>query len=394
MDRRHKSNLLLGFHHSLFFSLSLLLIQVVVVAQAPATGKGKLSGKVVFAGNGKPAPDVRVRLTAEKGVGQQSVMTDESGAFSFVNLKSGNYQLNVWSPGFVPDVEPEHSNRILLEEGEERRGIVIRLIKGGVITGRPLDEDDEPVSSVRVSAIAVIGGEMLEGGANTQPPGAYTDDRGIYRIFGIPPGRYRIVANASKSYFNRSTIGLIATYYPGAAFISQAAEIEIAAGQVIEGLDFKLLNRKGFTVSGLVSRKDKSIPLANTFVIIPEKGSSRGSSRTYTTDGQGRYRFDGLPTGEYDIYAEPRRESDLLNEGKTIVIESTDLVNVDFELTTGATLSGSIKMRDGKKPERMQDSRMYVLPYETRYRSYYPYTMWPRMINLRQQLHYRRCSRR
>ena len=380
MDKRIKSHSRIVVDRALFSFLFVLLIGPTAVAQSLSTGKGKIAGKALIASNSKPASVVRVRLMGETGSGQQDTMTDESGAFSFANLKPGTYQLSLWSPGFVLDAGSELAARITLDEGEERSGIVLRLIKGGVITGRLTDEDDEPVSAIRVSAIPVTSDEAKSKQANEPPPGIYTDDRGIYRIIGIPPGRYHIVANMSKSYYNRSTRSLIATYYPATAFRSQATEIEVAAGQVIEGLDFKLLNRKGFTVAGRVVRKDRSTPLSDTTVTITEKGT-RLQIRGGGTDGQGRYTFDALPSGEYEVYAEPRREKDLLSEFKTITIDAGDQLAVDFELTTGATISGIIKMHDGKRPEKIQDSRIYVIHNETHYRGLWPYTLWPRKVN-------------
>jgi len=379
MVTRSNSNSSIRFYCCFLAQLFLLFLQLVVVGQSSSTGSARISGKVVFASNGKPASVVGIELLPEKGLGRQDTITDEQGTFSFTNLTAGTYKLRVWSPGFILDDSSEAAGQIILDKAEERSGIVLRLIKGGVITGRLVDEDEEPVSAVNVSVIPVISGQD-DKRINMLPLGTYTDDRGTYRIFGIPPGRYQIAANASKSYFSRHTRSLIVTYYPTTAFRSQATEIEVGAGQLIEGLDFKLLNRKGFTVAGRVTRKDGSIPLADTLVSIKEK-DGKLSSRSMGTDGQGRFTFDGLPAGEYEVYAEPRREKDLLNEFKTIAIDGTDLLNVDFELITGATISGIIKMSDGKRPEKIQDSRMYILHNEAHYRGLYPYTQWPRRIN-------------
>ena len=76
----------------------------------------------------------------------------------------------------------------------------VTMIKGGVITGIVTDARGEPVTGVPVRAITMGGGNLsslssfLGGGGNSE-----TDDRGIYRIYGVLPGQYMVQAGGKGS---------------------------------------------------------------------------------------------------------------------------------------------------------------------------------------------------
>ena len=73
--------------------------------------------------------------------------------------------------------------------------IDLRLTRGGVITGRVGDEDGEPLAR---ALITVQRYQYVRGERQLQPAGGdQTDDRGQYRVFGLPPGDYYVSASTS-----------------------------------------------------------------------------------------------------------------------------------------------------------------------------------------------------
>jgi hypothetical protein len=96
----------------------------------------------------------------------------------------------------------------------------------GVVTGQIRLPDGSPAVGIRVSAMRANGG-MTDAGIFLESL-AETDAAGRYRLSGITPGRYYIVAGALDA----------PTYFPGAASIKDARILEITDGSAVASVDF------------------------------------------------------------------------------------------------------------------------------------------------------------
>jgi hypothetical protein len=140
--------------------------------------------------------DPQVRLTT----------TDDSGRFVMPALPPGRYLVTVTKPPYVDTVYGARlpgrpGTQIALKEGEKRSDLVVRMIRGGAITGVITDEHGQPAVGVSVELVQPqrrAGDQMLGAmvGMLTQMmlPRQTTDDRGMYRFSGVPPGDYIISA--------------------------------------------------------------------------------------------------------------------------------------------------------------------------------------------------------
>ncbi len=97
-------------------------------------------------------------------------MTDASGAFSFARLPAGPYTVSVDKAGYQSASHPERgrgmrstSKPLIVQEGQMLDGINVRLFRGGVITGRVVDANGEPLESVAVRAFKVPAGPRSGG---------------------------------------------------------------------------------------------------------------------------------------------------------------------------------------------------------------------------------------
>ena len=79
-------------------------------------------------------------------------------------------------------------------DAQAAANIDLRLTRGGVITGHVVDEDGEALARalVTVQRYQYVRGERQL----TPAGGEQTDDRGQYRVFGLPPGDYYVSATA------------------------------------------------------------------------------------------------------------------------------------------------------------------------------------------------------
>src|SRR5262245_20293797 len=170
-------------------------IAVLVACFVPANAqRGAITGRVVTQeGNG--LPNVTVILSPVV-VDQRSVtgnrfertVTDEEGNFKFADLAPRSYIVNVSeAKDYVRSIVPfiERQNFAYSNIGDT---VTIPMVRGGVITGRVTGPTGEPIIGVRITAIMV---RDQEGRPLSQQFGGrsrLTDDRGIYRLYGLVPG--------------------------------------------------------------------------------------------------------------------------------------------------------------------------------------------------------------
>src|SRR6185503_7780836 len=82
---------------------------------------------------------------------------------------------------------------IILSANEDLSDIDMKLVRGAVITGRVTDAENKPVigESVSLQLVDENGAPSRFGSSRSSHDEMYqTDDRGVYRIYGLAGGRY------------------------------------------------------------------------------------------------------------------------------------------------------------------------------------------------------------
>jgi hypothetical protein len=160
---------------------------------------GSLSGRVTIKGKG--AHGVVVSLSKNESSPPSAPpyrdSTDDDGKYRITGVPPGNYRVVALAPALVlTDVGSFGATvkSLSIAEGEAVEGLDFALVRGGVITGRVTDADGRPVIEERVDVISADPSIWRP----HSPMGFQTDDRGIYRIFGIPSGRYRVAMGLSE----------------------------------------------------------------------------------------------------------------------------------------------------------------------------------------------------
>jgi uncharacterized protein (DUF2141 family) len=163
----------------------------------PVVGTGSISGVVSLDGRGTPVRRARVMLSGGGLRAGQSVTTNDQGVFTFAALPAGRYTLNASKSGYVS--VPYGAKRpgrpgtaIQLGEGQKLDRLAISLPRGSVLTGIVIDENGEPSAGTPVRALRYV---MRTGEKTLESAGSgTTDDRGLYRIWGLQPGDYIVSA--------------------------------------------------------------------------------------------------------------------------------------------------------------------------------------------------------
>lgn len=143
---------------------------------APA-GSGRIAGRVLDERN-RPIIDATVRLDV---LGHSdSVVTDVWGTFRFEGVAEGTAELQVSPPAGTEYLEPQPKTLELAEAQTRDDVTFILLPRGMYIEGYVFDRMGEPVAGATVVA-------QLRGGLDVDPVVTAVDERGHFRVEGVPP---------------------------------------------------------------------------------------------------------------------------------------------------------------------------------------------------------------
>jgi protocatechuate 3,4-dioxygenase beta subunit len=320
-------------------------------------GTATVSGRVTL--KGEPARGVVVALRSEEAmrVADRSpglrMKTDENGRFRFANLRAGRYTLTAVSPGFITPAKNTFGSRaraIDLSVGENVENLEIALKRGGVITGRVTGPNGKPLVEQLVELTRLDErGQPIRTRDFSQYSGS-TDDRGLYRIYGLPAGRYlvsaglaqregRIMMTSDRNYYQL-------TYHPDTIEESKAKTIEVIEGFEATGIDIKIAEaKKKYDVFGRVVDAETEKPLPGVGMWggpLMDGGKSLGSSQWLgiQSDAQGEFQIQGLMPGKYAAFGIVGQESDDYCEPAVFEISDEDVTGLVVKMRRGGSISG------------------------------------------------------
>jgi hypothetical protein len=285
------------------------------------------------------------------------VTTDDQGRYAFTALPAGRFTLSASKLGHLSVTYGQRlpgSGRpgtpIQVEDGQ-RLTIRLQMPRGGVISGTVLDEQGEAVPGTQVRAFRY---SMQSGVRTLQSAGNdATDDRGMYRIYGLQMGEYLICATprspgpqggpgldrlqdavatwapqaagaagqqAAVVLFDRMTAaqgaaqsssgqddsinGYAPVYYPGTTVTANASSVALNVGEERLGIDFQLQLAPMASIDGMVVYPGGQEPggLQIQLVNVGEDiaGIGGNSSRV---DRAGKFRFTNVAPGQYSLIA-------------------------------------------------------------------------------------------
>ena len=302
---------------------------------------GSLTGRVLDP-DGEPLAGVEVLVRGRGSLPQFSrrTKTDEEGNFKFTGLPAQQYRVSCYGNGI--SVQTPESRSALHYLGEQ---VTLNLIKGGVITGCVTDALGEPLVGVTVRAERL---RDLNGKAVTEniPRSRQTDDRGVYRIFGLEPGVYIVHVKGLGEFGGRFGVQSpeAATYYPSTVRAT-AAEITVQSGAEISGIDMQHMGRRGYIISGSVTGvKNASAEMPLNLTALGLYNPANQQLEQLTSSFNGGFAFQGVSDGEYDVLAFGLS----LHENSTaagpvrVKVRGTDVSGVALKLTPLGSVSGRL----------------------------------------------------
>ena len=320
----------------------------------PATAKvdtktGVIAGRVVNE-TGQPHVnvDVIVRPDTPEGLPVTQTTTNRDGIFKLSGLEPGSYYVSATVPAHIP--KPPYAGPLIFKDGSL---VTLVLTKGGVVTGTVTDQKGEPVVGIGVRVRAVTD----ESGRRYGDSGVYyenmTDDRGIYRVYGIPTGTY--VVSTEGNIEDRSALRIyvngfakdLPTYAPSSNR-EDADEISVRIGEEVSDVNIRYRGERGSTISGIVNGlPERSISVVLTSIV---EGGRRWYNQSHEPGRE--FIFEGIPDGEYHLAAtgigndRARRESESL----FLKVRGADIGGLELTAAPSALINGRVVLKPIKAP--------------------------------------------
>ena len=326
----------------------LLLLSPLVSVQSQTTvdkaPTSTISGKVTL--GGKAASGVAVGLLISeldarilRPTGFSST-TDFEGNYRITKVPPGTYDLRAASPAFVA-IEGRKS--IVVGKNETLENVDIALERGGVITGIVTDAEGNPLVNEPIFVTPAT-----RGARPFDNPNLRTDDLGVYRAYGIPPGRYTVSAGRlgeSHPGGPGSKIGRRRTFHPNALDANEAKVIQVKDGTEVTSVDIVFgAPPRTYSARGRVIDHDTNQPLPQMSIgfqyFVPNGTRAPALATKSTKDGE--FVLENLRPGKYAVYAEPAADSDWRSEPVEFEVTDQDVENLVVKNFRGASVSGVI----------------------------------------------------
>ena len=313
--------------------------------QQPVNRVTSITGRVVSE-SGQPMPNARVIISGSSRQGvRRTISTDETGRFVADGLPRGSYAIVAQANGYVLVREPG-------DTVHHRPGDSVNLVlrKGGAITGTVTNSDGNPVVGIQMSATQL----RDERGRRTEATygsSRYTDDRGVYRLFGLPAGTY-IVAAASKNV-GSSMITAYAddrpTYYPSSTR-DTAAEVVLQWGAEASGVNIRHRGEEGLTISGAVidASSTESFQFGITVLLFRASNDTFEAQAVVQPNNSSRtFELNGVTDGDY--YLTARRVPFQGDDGAAskrvpVKVRGRDITGVGINLVPLGSIAGRLTL--------------------------------------------------
>ena len=312
---------------------------------------GVIDGRVVNE-SGQAMSGATVFVRAANSGGGRTTTADIEGNFRMSGLEPALYTVSAVAPGYTMVSSADPFTQTYYRLGDTVR---IEMVRGGAITGTVTNALGEPLVAVRVRATMIRdargeGAKQLAYITSEQP----TDDRGIYRIYGLRPGTYIVSAGGAGFAYSFNPFDQDLPTFAPSSTRDTAAEVLVRSGED-SNIDIRYRGEPGHLISGTV----KVAGTSGSSVALSQAGNPVPLGNTYQPDSARGFTFTGLGDGDYDIVAQELTSnpnatttpSFAVSETKRVSVKGADVTGVELSTKPLSSISGKIALEPSKAPE-------------------------------------------
>jgi protocatechuate 3,4-dioxygenase beta subunit len=334
-------------------------------ASPTSTGAATIRGRVLAADTGRPLRRARITALAAELQGQpRNTSTDANGDYELSDLPAGRYTIRVTRGGYLTLTYGQRRPReapkpVQLVDRQTLEHVDFALPKMSIISGRVLDETGDPIEGVNVYAARTMFRDGHRQLVLMGPPQNRTDDAGQYRILGLTPGSYCIVAITRETWTvtrngMKEVLGYSPTYFPGTTQSGDARRVTLRVGEEAANTDFALVPGRAARVSG-TAFDSHGKPFKSVVVHQETRGEDFGSFGTVVTasvNADGTFAASNVPPGDYVIGTSNGRDTpDPQVALMPLHVEGIDVDGISLIGSSGGVVSGRVLTEDGTVPD-------------------------------------------
>jgi protocatechuate 3,4-dioxygenase beta subunit len=332
--------------------------------QTPASTAGqnaKPTGIIrgrILASNGRPVRRASVRMLAVPPGFPRVVSADLDGRYEFTEVPAGDYRITAGKPGhlaleFGQQRAFEHGTLMTIRAGETLEKIDIMLPTSGAISGRVVDTNGDSVEGIdvrlmqlqfaanrrRVMAVAGVGRRL-------------TNDRGEYRLYGVPPGQFMVMASVAADQLAAQTSvilppGYAPTYAPRTPNPSDAKVVTVGLSEQVDDIDVTLARVATARIFGtVVDSLGKPLRARILMSRSQRSGAVTGEPSSTTSTPDGRFEIRDVPSGEWVLQASTGGDVNQGQEGefvsRFVTVNGSDVTDERLQTSIGSRVEGRI----------------------------------------------------
>jgi uncharacterized GH25 family protein len=381
-----------GFIFAILFSAFCFGQDTKPQAEAQARSTASISGTILRADTNLPLKSVQVTIapssadseTDSSSDRQITAKTDDKGRFEITGLAPGPYYVQASHAGMALKSHGRQQGMLITLESGKNQTLNLTMLPTGVISGQILNEDGEPMPQVSVAAMRY--GYTILGRHLAQAANASSDDQGQFRLFGLQPGSYLILANPGGGGFEDSAMVVAeasnspasskanasvytTTYYPNEISAEHATPILLKPGEEARA-NFNLTRVPAHSVTGKVAgltipkstdpkSTDKDSPETQFSLVTAMKDGSPMPAGMAMIGKDSSFKFRSLPAGKYNLIA-MHMGGDSGSIGRAeVVIDSSDVTGVVIgSESVRREITGVVRAEGDAKPDF---SKLYIV---------------------------------
>ena len=329
------------------FACLLLALAASSFAHAQTYQPANISGKVTIRNKGV-AGVVVVAMNTDYSGAWRSIRyrgtTDDDGNYRINNVPAGNYQIYPAAPALVVE-NGQTKQALIVGAGENIRDINFTMVRGGVITGKITDAEGQPVIEQPVNVTPVdLGFERVS-------VNVLTDDRGVYRVFGLRRGQYKVSVGQSQAGLPGQWRQVYRqTFYPSVTEPEKATLLDVTESGEIQNIDIVTsapISTFKITARIIDGETGKPLPNINFGIHQTEGNSSVSSSSGAVSDRNGEVKLENARPGTYTLFAVQPQQSDWRADPLKVEVVDKDVTGLEIKTRKAASLAGVLVFEGG-----------------------------------------------